>query len=196
MGNPLNKGKQTIGFLKEYYKNMDKSVKITPPEGYEVDKENSTFDEIMFKPKKSPLNKLPKNWEDLGKIEGYYIETCSELVFHESSLQDHEDRNVSPYKELCEAFLAKCQLEQLLTRYPSAKNINVMDIDAKDLLWKISLRGDKFEFALSDDRLEIKYWHRHVPGYYFKDRKEAEHFFKHHIALIKQSIPLYTKLIK
>lgn len=27
-----------------------KSVKITPPKGYEVDKENSTFEEIKFKP--------------------------------------------------------------------------------------------------------------------------------------------------
>lgn len=27
-----------------------KSMKITPPEGYEVDKENSTFEEIKFKP--------------------------------------------------------------------------------------------------------------------------------------------------
>lgn len=27
-----------------------KSMKITPPEGYEVDKKNSTFEEIKFKP--------------------------------------------------------------------------------------------------------------------------------------------------
>ena len=28
---------------------MEKEVKIIPPEGYEVDKENSTFDCIKFK---------------------------------------------------------------------------------------------------------------------------------------------------
>lgn len=27
-----------------------KSIKITPPEGYEIDRENSTFEEIVFKP--------------------------------------------------------------------------------------------------------------------------------------------------
>ena len=27
---------------------MDKEIKITPPEGYEIDKENSTFDCIKF----------------------------------------------------------------------------------------------------------------------------------------------------
>lgn len=27
-----------------------KSMKIIPPKGYEVDKENSTFEEIKFKP--------------------------------------------------------------------------------------------------------------------------------------------------
>ena len=38
---------------------MDKEMKIIPPEGYEVDKENSTFECIKFKPIKS---QLPKTW--------------------------------------------------------------------------------------------------------------------------------------
>jgi hypothetical protein len=29
---------------------MEKEIKITPPDGYEIDKENSTFECIKFKP--------------------------------------------------------------------------------------------------------------------------------------------------
>lgn len=30
----------------------NKTLKITPPEGYEIDREKSTIDEIVFKPAK------------------------------------------------------------------------------------------------------------------------------------------------
>lgn len=47
---------------------MNKEVKITPPEGYEIDKENSTFDCIKFK-------KVNKRWRyDKNAImDGFYI---------------------------------------------------------------------------------------------------------------------------
>lgn len=38
-------------------------MKINIPEGYEVDKEKSTFEEIVFK-KVNPLSKLPKTWKE------------------------------------------------------------------------------------------------------------------------------------
>lgn len=41
-----------------------KEVKITPPEGYEIDKEKSTFEEIVFKPIE---NDFPKSWEKYTK---------------------------------------------------------------------------------------------------------------------------------
>ena len=35
--------------------NMEnKIIKITPPEGFEIDKEKSTFEEIVFKPIQKP----------------------------------------------------------------------------------------------------------------------------------------------
>lgn len=54
---------------------MDKEIKITPPEGYEIDKENSTFDCIKFKP-------LEKRWRnDITNIlTGYFINNWSELI--------------------------------------------------------------------------------------------------------------------
>lgn len=40
----------------------NKELKIQAPEGYEIDKENSTFEKIVFKKEE---RKLPKKWEDL-----------------------------------------------------------------------------------------------------------------------------------
>lgn len=41
-----------------------KKLKINIPEGYEIDKEKSTFEEIVFKKVEDPLAKLPKTWEE------------------------------------------------------------------------------------------------------------------------------------
>ena len=47
-------------------------LKINIPEGYEIDRENSTFEEIVFKKVEDPLAKLPKTWEEYCKqTEGY-----------------------------------------------------------------------------------------------------------------------------
>lgn len=44
-----------------------KKLKINIPEGYEIDKEKSTFEEIVFKKIENPLSKLPKTWEEYCK---------------------------------------------------------------------------------------------------------------------------------
>ena len=50
----------------------EKKLKINIPEGYEIDKENSTFEEIVFKKIENPLAKLPKTWEEYCKrTKGY-----------------------------------------------------------------------------------------------------------------------------
>lgn len=42
----------------------EKKLKINIPEGYEIDREKSTFEEIIFKKVEDPLAKLPKTWEE------------------------------------------------------------------------------------------------------------------------------------
>lgn len=44
-----------------------KKLKINIPEGYEIDRENSTFEEIIFKKIEDPFAKLPKTWEEYCK---------------------------------------------------------------------------------------------------------------------------------
>ena len=49
-----------------------RKLKINIPEGYEIDKEKSTFEEIVFKKVEDPFSKLPKTWEEYCKqTKGY-----------------------------------------------------------------------------------------------------------------------------
>ena len=50
-----------------------RKLKINIPEGYEIDKEKSTFEEIVFKKVEDPLAKLPKTWEEYCKRTKGYI---------------------------------------------------------------------------------------------------------------------------
>ena len=60
----------------------EKKLKINIPEGYEIDRENSTFEEIVFKKVEDPLAKLPKTWEEYYKqtknSPSYYWNNCCE----------------------------------------------------------------------------------------------------------------------
>ena len=93
---------------------MEKTIKITPPEGYEVDKEKSTFNEIVFK-KLEP--NLPMSWEELGVVKGYYILANSNIndIFYTNAVDNN--RNVFPTKEEAKAMLAMAQLCQLRDRW-------------------------------------------------------------------------------
>lgn len=49
-----------------------RKLKINIPEGYEIDREKSTFEEIVFKKIEDPLAKLPKTWKEYCKrTKGY-----------------------------------------------------------------------------------------------------------------------------
>ena len=92
----------------------NKEINIIPPNGYEIDKENSNFEKIVFK---KTSNNLPKTWEELKNISGYFVSGFSEII--SSSLINANDctKNRFPTKELAEAALALAQLLQLRDRY-------------------------------------------------------------------------------
>ena len=50
-----------------------KKLKINIPEGYEIDREKSTFEEIVFKKIEDPFSKLPKTWEEYCKQTKDYV---------------------------------------------------------------------------------------------------------------------------
>ena len=91
----------------------NKEINIIAPKGYEIDKENSTFEKIVFK----KINELPKTWEDLKYVSGAYISVLSNVTTINSVKTDSSYKNTFPTKELAEAALALAQLLQLRDRY-------------------------------------------------------------------------------
>jgi hypothetical protein len=100
-----------------------KEMKIEVPSGMEIDKENSTFECIKFKPIKK---KLPKTWEEFCKTskrkpQEAWIEYDSEIqvVGKDGCFTKNcvEDRNLLPNRQYAEAIRALCQLIQLRDCY-------------------------------------------------------------------------------
>lgn len=85
----------------------DKEVKIIPPEGYEIDKENSTFECIKFKP-------IIKKWVDdiQAKITGYYI--IDNDVVPYAGVNEGRNFNVFATKELAKSALAMARISQIV----------------------------------------------------------------------------------
>lgn len=98
-----------------------KQLKIEIPEGYEIDQEKSTFENIVFRPIK---NSLPKTWEELNVVTGHYVTTSSRVLPYRPPHQKSYtaqmlglDRNVFAELEQAEAALALVQLSQLKKVY-------------------------------------------------------------------------------
>jgi len=99
-----------------------KEVKITPPEGYEVDKENSTFECIKFKPIEP---QLPKTWEEFCETHPVKPGECYLGYGVYSNITKINYKNVRralpmtmlPSLEYAKAMLALCQLIQLRNCY-------------------------------------------------------------------------------
>ena len=93
----------------------NKELKIEVPQGYEIDKEKSTFEKIVFK---KVEKELPKSWEELDIVKGFYVNSLSEIAeTGEETCAEEYNRNTFPTKEEAEAVLALAQLCQLRDRY-------------------------------------------------------------------------------
>jgi hypothetical protein len=92
-----------------------KTLKINVPDGYEIDKEQSTFENIVFK---EIEKELPKSWEELEKLDGYYVSTHAESIkLTCPSITRDDNRNIFVTKEQAEASVALAQLSQLREVY-------------------------------------------------------------------------------
>ena len=87
---------------------MEKELNIIPPIGYEIDRQKSTFEKIIFK--KIPEN--PKTWEEyctLMKGKTVYYTNCNTITV--SGFSDAHDKFVT--KKRAEQFIALGMLLQL-----------------------------------------------------------------------------------
>ena len=88
---------------------MEKEIKITPPEGFAIDKENSTFECIRFK----PIAK--KRWRDTknAKIEGYYIGVYSDIT-PSYTCNSPSNYNVFATEKQAKSALAMARISQIM----------------------------------------------------------------------------------
>ena len=109
-----------------------KNLKITPPKGYEIDKEQSTLENIVFKPL---IEALPKSWEELETIAGYGVDIFSDI--HSISYVDASERNKNTFatREQAEACVALAQLSQLMAVYNDGWVPNWTNTDYKYVIY-------------------------------------------------------------
>lgn len=74
-------------------------------------KQHFSDEDLGIKPK------LPKKWEDLEELNGFFIDTNSNICAVDSDGSFDEYKNTLPTKELAEAMLAMCQLLYLRDIY-------------------------------------------------------------------------------
>lgn len=126
-----------------------KEVKIQVPEGYEIDKENSTFECIKFKKK---VNDEINTWKDIKSIKGYYIDFGSSIAKIESNMVEDSNKNIFISEKYAKSALALAQISQLMPYYGGEitneewKNDNwkySIDVDAKGLLYLSQVTHNK-----------------------------------------------------
>lgn len=91
-----------------------KKLKINIPEGYEIDKEKSTFEEIIFKKVEDPFSKLPKTWEEYCKLTkgscSNYANSTTNMVYKDKHTGAYDEFTT---KERAKQFIALGKLLQL-----------------------------------------------------------------------------------
>jgi len=87
-----------------------KEVKIEIPEGYEIDKENSTFECIKFKP-------VVKRWRDdeYAELNGFYVHSgYSEVKEIKKSRNVHNCKCIFATEKQAKSALAMAQISQIM----------------------------------------------------------------------------------
>ena len=148
---------------------MEKELNIMPPIGYEIDRQKSTFEKIIFK--KIPEN--PKTWEEycsLMKGKTVYYTNCNNIIV--SGFSDAHDKFVT--KKRAEQFIALGKLLQLRDYWVKhSKFIDAIGVFTWDDGLIVTNKCDINEYALT-----------------FPTQEMADKFITCFRDLIKKAFPL------
>lgn len=103
-----------------------KEIKINIPKGYEIDKENSTFECIKFKPKKDISNLTYEKvcMRLFPDGEGYYIDVDG-MIINGCIAEPLEEPNNAPNRKQLERLLALNQLMNIAYYYNGKQYMRV-----------------------------------------------------------------------
>lgn len=145
-----------------------KEFKVEIPEGYEIDKEKSTFEKIVFKKKEEVVN----CWEDIKQIIGCWINPYSQIVSNNAHTPTcNANKNVFLNKKYAKSALAFAQISQLLPYYDS--NVDWNDSEVKYCICRYK------------DTIGIDKWESYYHPIAFNTWEEADRFLKYNEQLVK-----------
>lgn len=144
-----------------------KEFKVEIPEGYEIDKEKSTFEKIVFKKKEKVVN----CWKDIEAISGTWISHSSEFYDYHDKMPCYGNKNVFLNEKYAKSALALAQISQLLPYYDS-------NVD-----WNNNT--SKFCVYREGNNIDIKIFSFIYHPLAFKTYEEAARFLKHNKQLVK-----------
>jgi hypothetical protein len=121
---------------------------------------------------------LPKRWEDLEKIKGYYVDKMGFLIYYDS-IAANSSKNTFATKEQAEAAIAMAQLSQLMKLYN----------DGWEADWN-NYNQVKYCIGFTNENLEIYKWYDYRQFLAFNDKQRAELFLENFRELIEQAKPL------
>ena len=158
----------------------EKKLKINIPEGYEIDKEKSTFEDIVFKKVEDPFSKLPKTWEEYCK----YAKDCPSYYGNPRKTNIFETRfngfyNEFSTKERVKQYVALGKLLQLRDYWVDDWKINSSSLANTYLIYNNGVR----------EIVVAKIYRENFP-LIFPTKEMAEKFKECFGDLIKKAYPL------
>jgi len=157
-------------FLKLRNEMMEqKEIKIKVPDGYEIDKEKSTFENIVFRP---IGDKYPKSWEDAFiciPIKGYYL-NGGDIRGYSNGAATSDDENVFKTIPQAKAALAYAQITQLMA-LPCYNGDWTPDWNDETWKWVIARNSNELKkcsalfdycaIAFKNERARDTFWYNH-----------------------------------
>ena len=124
------------------------------------------------------VKELPKTWEELEKIEGYFVNGASSKLYSFKSETLDYSKNIFATKEQAEASIAMAQLSQLMAVYNDG--------------WVADWGSETQKYCIYFDESKIDIMRNTVYQRFlnFKDRKTAELFLENFKDLIQTAKPL------
>lgn len=154
-----------------------KTFKIEIPNGFEIDKDNSTFENIVFKEIKK---ELPKTWYELELFDGYYKNGDCVINFTSDNTTNEKNKDIFATEEQAEASIALAQLSQLREVYRNGWVPDWRDNKEKYVIYMQSEDIRKSSYASLEHFLS------------FQDAKTRDLFLENFKDLIEQAKPLMS----
>lgn len=172
---------------KEFYNDYimkeekEKSIKIDIPEGYKIDKEKSTFENIVFKKKEEcwRAKETSNVFTDLDNLmNGFYIERNSEIKEIKNISHSFPNRNVFATKKQAKSVLAMAQISQIMVHDKRFGGVVTDEEWNNDRIYKYSITRE-------NGGIDVFVYNRLYKFLAFHTPEQRELFLKENYDLVK-----------